>query len=293
MSAQDYTSEVLRKFYGPIAEQENAGLPQPLIPEAIEVDDVFILSRRDNFREWLCVWKMVVSEENPYNNDLLAFARVNKEKFTTVVKNEIEALRGVKVSFGLKAKFSIERNGEIQTMEHYFYEKNPHVFVRPDKGIIKSEFQDYIQNVKGEIEYWSTHGSGWVLERIMLAYVNIARYQALRGGTFLELPTKLKNKKVVINVKNRDNECLKWSLRAALFPPKDGKDAQRPSKYPVVDGINYRGIDFPTPVKQHDKLEAQKQKPCYKCLWMGKRYSYCAQSQQERNKRGKNKHYVD
>ena len=78
MSAQDYTSEVLRKFYGPIAEQENVGLPQPLIPEAIEVYDVFMLSRRDNFREWLRVWKMVVSEENPYNNDLLAFARENK-----------------------------------------------------------------------------------------------------------------------------------------------------------------------------------------------------------------------
>ena len=58
-------------------------------------------------------------------------------------------------------------------------------------------------------------------------------------------------------MKNRDNECLKWALRAALFPPKDGKNAQRPSKYPVKDGINYKGIDFPTPVKQIDKLEAQ------------------------------------
>ena len=58
-------------------------------------------------------------------------------------------------------------------------------------------------------------------------------------------------------MKNRDNECLKWALRAALFPPKDGNHAERPSKYPVKDGINYEGIDFPTPVKQIDKLEAQ------------------------------------
>ena len=50
---------------------------------------------------------------------------------------------------------------------------------------------------------------------------------------------------------------MKWSLRAALFPPKDGKDPQRPSKYPVNDGVNYEGINFPTPVKQIDKLEAQ------------------------------------
>ena len=64
-------------------------------------------------------------------------------------------------------------------------------------------------------------------------------------------------KKAIINVKNRDNQCLKWALRAALFPPKDGIHAERPSKYPVNDGVNYRGIDFPTPVKQIDKLEAQ------------------------------------
>ena len=40
MSAQDYTSEVLQKFYGPIAKQGNAGLPQTLaesiISEAIK-----------------------------------------------------------------------------------------------------------------------------------------------------------------------------------------------------------------------------------------------------------------
>ena len=87
--------------------------------------------------------------------------------------------------------------------------------------------------------------------------MNIARYQLLRGGTYLPLPANLAKKKAIINVKNRDNQCLKWALRAALFPPKDGKDPQRPSKYPVKDGINYKGIDFPTPVKQIDKLEAQ------------------------------------
>ena len=40
MAAERYSSEVLQMFYGPIAEQENAGLPQPLaesiISEAIK-----------------------------------------------------------------------------------------------------------------------------------------------------------------------------------------------------------------------------------------------------------------
>ena len=52
-----------------------------------------------------------------------------------------------------------------------------------------------------------------------------------------------------------DNEYLKWPLRAALFPAL--RNPQRATSYPTIDGINYEGIDFPTPIKQIDKLEAQ------------------------------------
>ena len=85
--------------------------------------------------------------------------------------------------------------------------------------------------------------------------MNAARYQPLRGGSYLPLPANLAKKKAVIKVQNRYNECLKSALGAALFPPQDGKNPQRHSRYPVNDGISYKGIDFPTPVKQIDKLE--------------------------------------
>ena len=62
---------------------------------------------------------MGVSKTNPNNKDLLIFARENKAKFTGLVEKEIQKLNSVKVSFGLKVKFSIERNGETQHMEHY------------------------------------------------------------------------------------------------------------------------------------------------------------------------------
>ena len=146
---------------------------------------------------------MDVSEENANNNDLLAFARATQEKFTGLVENEIKELRSIKVSFGLKVKFSIERNGETQYMEHYFQENEPHVFNRNDEDQIKEEFDSYVERTKGEIESWSVSGSGWVVDEIETAYVNVARYQPLRGGTYLDLPLKLKNKKAIINLRNR------------------------------------------------------------------------------------------
>ena len=200
---------------------------------------------------------MTVSETNPNNKDIYMFKNANKEKYTNLIEQEIQKLGSVKVSFGLKVNFEIERNGEMQEMSHYFKEDQPHVFTRYDKEQIEQKYEEFMERIKGEIENWSLLGSGWDIESIELAYVNVAKYQPLRGGTYLPLPADLAKKKAIINVKNKDNECLKWALRAALFPPKDGKDPQRPSKYPKNDWINYEGIDFPTPVKQIDKLEKQ------------------------------------
>ena len=228
MAAARFSSDVLQMFYGPISEEENRNLHQALQPVVVFHYDMFLLAR-SNFQEWLRVWRMDVSEGNANNNDLLGFARAAQEKFTGLVENEIKELRSIKVSFGLKVKFSIERNGETQYIEHYFRENELHVFNRNDEDQIKENFDSFIERTKGEIESWSEKGSGWVVDRIETGYVNVARYQPLRGGTYLDLPQKLKNKKAIIKVRNRDNQSLKWALRAALFPVAEGKKSNRPA----------------------------------------------------------------
>ena len=193
-----------------------------------------------------------MSEGNASNKDLLKFAKETKTKVTDLVENEIRKLESIKVSFGFEVKFSIEREGETQDMQHYFHEDQPHVFNKHNKDKVKAEFDRFVERTKGEIEHWSGQGSGKEVEGITIAYVNVAcyMYQRLCGGAYLPLPANLAKKKAIINVLNRDEECLKWSLRAALFPPQDGKNPQRQSRYPVVNGINYACIDFPTPVKE-------------------------------------------
>ena len=114
-----------------------------------------------------------------------------------------------------------------------------------------------IDEVKGEIEAWSERGSGWIMGRILEAFINIARYRPMRGGSYMPLPKRLQNKKAIINVQNRDNQCLRWALRAALFPAPRGSNVARTSSYPTEDGLNFTGIDFPTPVSQIGRLERQ------------------------------------
>ena len=165
MAAARFSSNVLQTFYSPITREENRNLPQPLQPERVPVRDGFKISQ-SNFQEWLRVWIMNVSQTNPNNKDIYMFKNANKEKYTNLIEQEILKLGSVKVSFGLKVNFEIERNGETQEMSHYFKEDQPHVFTRYDKEQIEQKYEEFMGRIKGEIENWSLQGSGWEIESI-------------------------------------------------------------------------------------------------------------------------------
>ena len=86
-------------------------------------------------------------------------------------------------------------------------------------------------------------------------WLDIARYQPLRGGSYISLPAAVQHKKAVINVKKKGDHCLRWALRSALFTANDHAD--RSGKYPTEDGLDFYGIDAPTPISQIPKVEKQ------------------------------------
>ena len=146
---------------------------------------------------------------------------------------------------------------KLQQMEHYFNRMRPAILNEHNVGTLNHLLNQFIDEVKGEIEAWSQRGSGWVLDEILEAYINVAQYQPMRGGSYMPLPKKLQDKKAIVNVQNRDKHCLRWELRAALFPARNGAKVTRTSSYQAEDGLNFTGIDFPTPVSQIGRLERQ------------------------------------
>ena len=247
MAAANFSRDVLEMFYGPI--EESQGLIAPIRPTIMGEFEIV----RNNFDQWLRVWKMQVTKNN---KDLFKFFQKTKTSFINVCTNEVEALKSVKIQFSILVKFHMKREGKMEEMEHYFNRMQPVILNEHNMDTLNPLLNQFIHEVKGEIEAWSERGSGWIMDKILKAFINVARYQPMRGGSFMELPVKLKNKKAVLNIQNRrDNECLRWAIRAALFKPRG--DMRRTSSYPTEDGLNFDGIDFPTPVSQIDRLERQ------------------------------------
>jgi hypothetical protein len=54
------------------------------------------------------------------------------------------------------------------------------------------------------------------LYRVNKLVIHTTEYKPLGGSSYVDLPKFIKDKKAVINIKNTDQECFKWSVTRAL-----------------------------------------------------------------------------
>ena len=84
MAAANFSRDVLEMFYGPI--EESQGLIAPIRPTIMGEFEIV----RNNFDQWLRVWKMQATKNN---KDLFKFFQKTKNSFINVCTNEVEALK--------------------------------------------------------------------------------------------------------------------------------------------------------------------------------------------------------
>ena len=77
----------------------------------------------------------------------------------------------------------------------------------------------------------------------------------MSGSSYIPLPKYFADKKVLINLKNDDDQCFKWTVTRALHPVD--KNAERIDKNlkAKAEMFNRDGITFPTVIKDIDKFK--------------------------------------
>ena len=86
-------------------------------------------------------------------------------------------------------------------------------------------------------------------------YYHLHKISLNRGRSYIDSPDWIKNK-ATINPKNKDNECFKYAITAALNHEKVRRNPQRISKRkPFINNYNWKDIDFPLHSKEWKKFE--------------------------------------
>ena len=65
------------------------------------------------------------------------------------------------------------------------------------------------------------------MKKIMHLYINFHRLVLTRGSAYIELPEWINAKKAVITPQNKDEECFKWAVIAALHQEEIKHHAER------------------------------------------------------------------
>ena len=111
-------------------------------------------------------------------------------------------------------------------------------------------FDRSIQTIEERIQNFNQRGSNWRFQRVLSLDVHFTDFQPLRGSTFLPLPSKISTKKAVINMKNNDDQCFKWSVVRALNPVDIHPERVSKELKDQSERLVWSGLKFPVKLDQ-------------------------------------------
>ena len=95
--------------------------------------------------------------------------------------------------------------------------------------IIEELFDSLLQKYQKGLEE-SMKGSELIFDSVDLLYYEFLKISLNRGGSYIDSPNWLKNKKATINPKNNNDKCFKYAITGALNHKSIVKDQQEISK---------------------------------------------------------------
>ena len=119
------------------------------------------------------------------------------------------------------------------------------------KELFRSLLQRYQENLQEKMK-----GSDFAFDGVNYLYYDLNKISISKGGSYMDSPKWLKDKKSTINPKNNDYKCFQYVVTLALSLDKIDKNSQRISKIKrFIEEYNWKDIDFPSTSKDWKKLE--------------------------------------
>ena len=165
-----------------------------------------------------------------YVYDLLQFTKDIKPQVKRILKNELKERGPIK--FAICAEVSLIKPLTGESAFPVFRTSQIALLLNTEINGLLEGIPTFLQAL---LENFISNGSGWVVNEIKTVWIEIAKYQPLKGGSYMSLPRKLSNKKCVINPKNeKDNLCFYYCYLMSKI--KVEKNPQRINRY--KDALN-------------------------------------------------------
>ena len=184
-------------------------------------------------------------------HDPQSFLRAVRQTVTNLLRNN----RRIKVKLVLNCNMeitSIVRGTVIEPSSFH-----PRVEVNLEGTNVDELYNTMVERILENIATFQMRGSQWTFNSIISLKIHSVRFEPLRGSSYIPLPKTIRSKKSIINIKNEDDMCFKWSVARALNPVE--RNAERITRLlrEQAEELNMSGTEFPVKLKDIEKFEKQ------------------------------------
>ena len=140
---------------------------------------------------------------------------------------------------------------ELEEVKSYFSSETHINFESTDSEELVQKCNEKILE---DVEEYNTNGSGWYFKEVLKLEINTIEFNPAKGSSYIDLPDWIKNKKAIVNIKNKDDKCFLWCILRYLYPrDRDEERIGDLKKYEF--SLNTKGINFPMNVNSITKFE--------------------------------------
>ena len=177
------------------------------------------------------------------------------EKYLKELMEEYKQKGEWKVQLTIEVNFISLKPGSDETCIMYTKSDNIEMFGDDNDDIIEQLFESLLQKYEENLQN-KMKGSEFELDGVNFIYYDFNKTSINRGGSYIDSPKWLKDKKSTINPKNNDDKCFQYAVTLALNLDKIKEDPQRVYKIkPYIEKYNWEDTDFPSTSKDWKKLE--------------------------------------
>ena len=111
------------------------------------------------------------------------------------------------------------------------------------------------ESVLESLANFQRQGSNWRLHSVLSLDLHTVKYEPLCGSSYIQLPAFLAAKKAIINLKNEDDECLKWAITRALNPVENYPERIDRKHRETSKIVSWEGLKFSVNLSDINKFE--------------------------------------
>ena len=190
------------------------------------------------------------------NKDPLMQLQNTRKAVANHIENILTSMKGLKFAETLRVSFEKETGHEERVIKTAYFNSRPKTITNDTE--IELALSLSKQQILNKIAVWIWEGSGWTVQSVDNHYLNVVKYEPMKGNSYIKLPTELRNSaKGLINMKNDDNECFRWCHIRHLNPQDKHPERIKKVDKQFIENLDYSGIEFPVTTKQYNKIEKQ------------------------------------